>query len=148
MLLSLYPLLITRYYGHSGGTLIDPDVTHREIRSREIIKRTPAMLAAEEHLKRLQGVGNGASITGTDDTRMGVGSIPASHQPAGDATIRVPRYVRTTAERMPISFVGGATTSIIAQHRIDTAMMRRDEEMHAMNEDEELALTIILGRII
>lgn len=140
--------MTTRYYGHSSGTLIDPDVTHREIRSREIIERTPAMLAAEKHLKRLQEVGNGANVTGTDDTRMGVRSIPASNQPAGDVTIRVPRYVRTTIGRMPATFVGGATTSIIAQHRFDTAMMRRDEEMHAMNEDDELVITILLSEII
>lgn len=145
MLLALWPLLFQRNNAHSGGTYVEPDITHRAIRGKEVIERTAAMIAAEAHLQRLQGVEDGSSIAGNASEPLDMASVSGSIEPLGNVTIRIPRHERQVAGRIPEALGASlAASDAVSLGQLDAAMRRYDAQQ-AADEDDEMAMIIILA---
>jgi hypothetical protein len=144
MLLALYPLLFPRNNAHSGGTLIEPDITHRAIRGKVIIERTPAMIAAEAHLQRLQEVDDGSSDAGRTSSEVALASLPDGDQPLRDATIRIPRHERQVAGRIPESLGASLAASDAIPFELLDQAMKRYAAQQAADEDDEMAMIAIM----
>lgn len=144
MLLALWPIIFTRNNAHSGGTLIEPDITHRAIRGKAIIERTAAMVAAEAHLQRLQEVDDGSSIAGNADGALDIPSVSGSIIPIGNATIRVPRHERELSGRLPEALGASLAASDAFPSGLDAAM-KAYAAKQAADEDDEMAMIIILA---
>lgn len=142
MLLALYPLLFSRNNTASSGRLVDPDITHRAIRGKEIIPRTPAMIAADAHLLRLQEAAHGADAEGNRSAVHGMGGVPGSDQPVGNVAVRIPRYERAFPGRLPVALGTSPSASDVVSFAADQTM-RILAAQHALDEDEEEALALL-----
>lgn len=146
LLLSLTPLIFPRNNAHSGGTYVDPDITHRAIRGKEQAQRTPAMLVAEAHLQRLQEIEDGAGIAGITSGEVDLGGVSGGDQPLGNASVRIPRHERTLAGRLPAALGAGIAASDAIPFELNEAM-RQYAAKQAADEDDEMAMIIILAGV-
>jgi len=141
MLLALWPSFIQQKQQYIK--LISPDITHLEIRSKEIIKRTPAMLAAEAHLARLQAGANDG--TGDKDTNrlLDTESISGGAKPIGNVTIGIPRSEQPAPRILPTALGASFAASDIISLEFTDAIRRLASNQEA-EEDDELAVIILM----
>ena len=141
MLLALWPSFIQQSQQYIK--LISPDITHLEIRSKEIIKRTPAMIAAEAHLARLQaGATDGQGDKDTNRS-LDTASAPGGIESIGNVTVSIPRSERPSPRGVPGAFGASlAASDIISFEFADT--MRRLASNQEAGEDDELAVIILM----
>lgn len=143
MLIALWPLIFPRNNAHSGGTLVEPDITHRAIRGKEVIKRTPAMIAAEAHLQRLQEVDDGSSDAGINSGDVALPSIPNSNQSVRNAPVRVSRYERELSGRIPEALGTSITARDAIPFELNEAMKAYAAKQAADEDDETFVLSLI-----
>lgn len=132
MLLAIWPSFI----GHAihAGKRIDADLTHKAIRGKEVIKRTKALVAAEEHLARLQA--ENVAIQPVESAS--IVSLPQvtpqkrTFTPAKQAII--PAYVPKVSLK---------PDSLPAAELVKA--MRQWEERQAENDDEEAIILTLLN---
>lgn len=144
MLLALWPLFTVRR--QQTGGLISPDITHREIRGKEVIKRTPAMIAAETHLTKLQA----EAIRGADnsDTRqsLDLARISGSIEPVGNVAVRIPRHERELSGSVPAALGASIAASDAVSFSGLNEAMNQYAARQAADEDDEMAIiTIMMG---
>lgn len=132
MLLALWPSFI----GHAirAGKRVDADLTHKTIRGKELIKRTKALEAAEEHIARLQA--ENVAIQPLESAN--IESLPQvtpqkrTFTPAKQAII--PAYVPKVSlkpDSLPVAEL--------------TKAMQQWEERQAENDDEEAIILALLN---
>lgn len=141
MLLALWPAFMQRK-PMLHGRLIDADRTHREIRSKETIKRTPSMLAAEAHLARLQVEAINGSINRDTSQSLDMGSLPGGVEPIGNASVRVSRHERPMSGSLPAALGASLATSDALPFELAAAM--RQYAAKQTEEDDEMAIIILL----
>jgi len=142
MLLALWPLFMVQR--PQPGRLISPDITHREIRGKEVVQRTPAMIAADAHLAKLQA--EAINGTGNSDTSqpLDMGSLPASNITIGNVAVRVPRHERQESGSIPEALGASITASDVVSFSGLNEAMRQYAARQTADEDDEMAMIIIM----
>jgi hypothetical protein len=133
MLLALWPSFI----GHAihAGKRVDADLTHRAIRGKEVIKRTKALEAAEEHIARLQA--ENVAIQPVESANN-IESLP-QFPPQKRTFIPIKRAI-IPAYVPKVSF---KTYDLPAAELVKA--MRQWEERQAENDDEEAIILALLN---
>lgn len=142
MLLALWPSFMVQ-----RGRLIDADPTHRAIRGKEVMPRTLAMIAAEEHLARLQGEQHGTG-DGLDSTSVVVGSVPISVIQHGVIADGVLGHGTQRRGAVPGALGTSVTASNVASLELAKAIEAAERRQAEDDDDEMAMLAITLLRLM
>lgn len=89
---------------------------------------------------------HGTSDAGRTSSAVALASLPDSNQPSGNATIRIPRHERQVAGRIPEALGASLAASDAFPSGLNEAM-KRYAAQQAADEDDEMALIIILAGV-
>ena len=118
-------------------------MTHREIRGKEITTRTPALIAAEAHLAKLQAEAIDGADDGNTSQPLDMGGLPASVDAIGNVPVRFPRHERPVQRTLPEA-LGASVAEGDAIPPMLNAAMRRYAARQAFEADEEDAVVMLM----
>lgn len=142
MLLALWPAFVVPRLTLPSGRRVSSDAAQRAE------NRTPAIIAAEEHLRRLENSDVSTSNNRTPDGVVDLPSVSDSDNRIGGVAVRVLGHERQGAGSVPAAFGTSFAESDALPSNLNAAMKAYAARQAADEDDEAAIIAVLLGRLI